>query len=101
MKILTITLAAAAVTLTLGWGGVNTNSTELNHGAEQLLACHWFPICRDPDFKNENHDSLDDALQSKDGFELKEAYACHWFPICRDPDMPFLSSDEQSEAAVA
>ena len=101
MKLVTTTVAVAALTLALGLSSANTKPTEMNHEADQLLACLWFPICRDPDFKIEIN--ADDVLQSADdfGLDLKETYACLWFPICRDPDMPLQHTLEQSEAAIA
>ncbi|MDP4536231.1 hypothetical protein Q3O60_08530 [Alkalimonas collagenimarina] len=89
MKIALTTVAAITLSTLFA---INADKVESsNSEVDNLIACAWFPICRDPDFQQEVADPAE--------AEIGEAIiACAWFPICRDPDLPF--ADEVTTAEL-
>ncbi|MCH8538790.1 MAG: hypothetical protein LAT66_13595 [Alkalimonas sp.] len=92
MKIVLNTLATAAIigTLALASGKIYSSNSENN--ADQLLSCHWFPICTDPSFQMQQEDIIEQTDPQNVPVDIKSLYACHWFPICKDPDQPLVEA---------
>lgn len=68
---------------------ITATSFEIKSGqseVDSMLACHWFPICKEPDLHQQGPTESEPAIQNL--LDIESLYACHWFPICKEPDQP-------------
>ncbi|SDZ97843.1 hypothetical protein [Alkalimonas amylolytica] len=93
-------MTTAAIATFIAGAAIVATSFEIKtqqYEADSLLACLWFPVCKDPDFHQPH--PIEPEASVGDILEKDSMYACLWFPVCKDPDMPVFA--EQSEAAIA
>lgn len=85
MKHLLTTIAAA--TVILGTSVIASHIDLVKFAqpeADTMLACLWFPVCKDPDYKQPVQ--LEEPAVNE--LDQDSLYACLWFPVCKDPDQP-------------
>ncbi|MCC5826726.1 hypothetical protein [Alkalimonas sp.] len=57
---------------------------------DSMLACLWFPICKEPDYQQQQQIDVESSVG--EGLDLESLYACLWFPICKEPDQPIRNA---------